>query len=78
LQALSEQLRDGEIRVQLDSSELKAMQESQEKQRRQRFWLATAMTAVIAGTVVLTLGELPWLGWTLAAAGVVSGLVARR
>jgi ubiquinone biosynthesis protein len=78
LQALSEQLRDGEIRVQLDSRELEAMQHSQDALQRQRFWLAAAVTGVIAGTLVLTLGELPWLGWTLAAAGAVSGLVARR
>lgn len=78
LQVLSEQLRDGEVRVQLDSHELKAMQRSLETQRRQRFWLAAAVTGVIAGTLVLTLGELPWLGWTMAAAGVLSGLVARR
>lgn len=78
LQALSEQLRDGEIRVQLDSRELEAMQRSLETQRRQRFWLATAVTGVIAGTLVLTLGELPVLGWAMAASGVIAGLVARR
>jgi len=78
LQALSEQLRDGEIRVQLDSRELEAMQRSLETQRRQRFWLATAVTGVIAGTLVLILGELPVLGWSMAASGVIAGLVARR
>jgi len=77
LQNLSEQLSSGEIKVQLDTHELEEMNRSLERQRTQRFWLAVAGTAVISGTIVLTLGSEPWLGWSLVGAGVVAGAVSR-
>ncbi len=78
LQNLSEQLADGDITVNIEAPELKAIERSLEKQRAQRFWLAAAVTTITAGTIVLALGSLIWLGWSLIAFGAVAGAVSRR
>ena len=78
LQNLSEQLADGDITVKIDARELRAIERSLEKQRAQRFWLAAAVTALTAGTIVLALGSLFWLGWSLVAVGAAAGAVSRR
>ena len=67
LRQLGEQASQGDIRLNLQSSELGAIQTQLGEQRRQRYWLAVAATAAIAGTLVLTLGTLPWLGGSLLA-----------
>ena len=77
LQNLSEQLADGDITVKIDAPELRAIERSLDRQRAQRFWLAAAMTAIAAGTIVLTLGSLVWLGWSLVAAGAIAGALSR-
>jgi len=78
LQSLSQQLADGEISVKLDTGEVDLLQRSLDRQREQRFWLATAVTGAVTGTVVLMLGSVPVLGWSLVAAGAVAGVIARR
>jgi ubiquinone biosynthesis protein len=77
LRQLGEQASEGNIRLNLQSPELGEIQKQLGEQRRQRYWLAVAATAAIAGTLVLTLGTLPWLGWSLLAAAVLAGIVAR-
>ena len=77
LRQLGEQATDGKIRFDMQSPELGKIQRQLSEQRRQRYWLTAAATAVVAGTLVLTLGPLPVLGWSLLAAGAVAGIVAR-
>ena len=77
LHQLGEQAADGKVRFNLRSPELAGIQKQLDEQRRQRYWLTAAATGVIAGTLVLTLGGIPWLGWTLLAGAAVAGIVAR-
>ncbi|MGI9232829.1 MAG: ubiquinone biosynthesis regulatory protein kinase UbiB [Woeseiaceae bacterium] len=77
LRQLGEQATDGKIRFDMHSPELGKIQKQLGEQRRQRYWLTAAATGVIAGTLVLTLGSIPVLGWSLLTAGAVAGIVAR-
>jgi ubiquinone biosynthesis protein len=77
LHHLGEQAAEGRIRFNLQSPELKAIHEQLDKQRRQRYWLAATATGIVSGTLVMTLGSIPWFGWTLLAAGVVAAWAGR-
>jgi ubiquinone biosynthesis protein len=77
LRQLGEQATDGKIRFDMQSPELGKIQKQLSEQQRQRYWLTAAATGVIAGTLVLTLGSIPVLGWSLLAGGAVAGIVAR-
>jgi ferric-dicitrate binding protein FerR (iron transport regulator) len=77
LRQLGEQASDGRIRFDMQSPELGEIQKQLDEQRRQRYWLTAAATGVIAGTLVLTLGSIPALGWSLLAAGGIAGIAAR-
>jgi ubiquinone biosynthesis protein len=77
LNHLGEQVAEGRIRFNLQSPELKIIQVQLEEQRRQRYWLAAAATCVVSGALVMTLGAIPWLGWTLLGAGAVAAYIAR-
>jgi ubiquinone biosynthesis protein len=77
LKHLGEQVAEGRVNFNLQSPELKNIQLQLEEQRRQRYWLAAAATSVLAGALVMTLGAVPWLGWTLLGAGGVAAYIAR-
>ncbi len=77
LNHLGEQVAEGRIRFNLQSPELAAIRQQLDEQRRQRYWLTAAATGVVAGVLVLTLGTVPWLGWTLLGAGAAAGWIAR-
>jgi len=77
LHQLGEQATDGKVRLNLRSPELAGIQKQLDEQRRQRYWLCAAATGVIAGTLVLTLGGIPWLGWPLLAGAALAGIAAR-
>lgn len=74
---LGEQAADGRIKFDLQSSELKQIREQLSQQRRQRYWLAIAASALVSGALVMTLGGVPALGWSLLALGTLSLYVAR-
>lgn len=74
---LGEQAADGRIKFDLQSSELKQIREQLSQQRRQRYWLAIAASALVSGALVMTLGGVPALGWSLLALGALSLYVAR-
>ena len=77
LRQLGEQASEGQIRFDMQSPELGKIQRQLDEQRRQRYWLTAAATGVIAGALVLTLGAIPVLGWSLLAAGGIAGIIAR-
>ncbi len=77
LQQLGEQAASGRLQFSLQSPELEEIRSQLAEQRRQRYWLAVAAAAVVAGAVLLSVGSAPWLGWLLLGAGLVSGIAAK-
>jgi ubiquinone biosynthesis protein len=74
---LGEQAAEGRIKFNLQSHELRQIQEQLVDQRRQRYWLTVAATAVITGALVMVLGSIPLMGWSLLVAGLLAGFAAR-
>lgn len=74
---LGEQAAEGRFKYDMQSTELKEIREQLIVQQRQRYWLTTAATAVIAGALVLTLGATPVIAWALLAVGAVAAFAAR-
>ena len=77
LRQLGKQASDGQFQFEMQSRELERMRVQMARQRRQRFWLTGAATATLSASLVLTLGSLPVLGWSLLAAGLVAAYFAR-
>ncbi|MCG8369859.1 MAG: ubiquinone biosynthesis regulatory protein kinase UbiB [Proteobacteria bacterium] len=77
LHHLGEQAAEGRIRFNVQSPELEDIRRQLGEQRRQRYWLTASATSVVGGALVVTLGSLPWLGWTLLGAGALAAWVAR-
>ena len=77
LHHLGEQVAEGRIRFNVQSPELKDIRRQLDEQRRQRYWLTAAATSVVTGALIMTLGPVPWLGWTLLGVGAIAGYVAR-
>jgi ubiquinone biosynthesis protein len=77
LNHLGEQVAEGRIRFNLQSPELKDIQIQLEEQRRQRYWLTAAAVSMVSGALVVTLGTVPWLGWSLLGAGAIAAYAAR-
>ena len=69
---LSEQITQGDLQLNIRSPELKQIREQLRDQQKQRYLLATGATAVLTGTLVLTLGSAMALGWVLIGAGAVA------
>ncbi len=74
---LGEQVAEGRINFNLKSPDLTRIREQLDSQRRQRYWLTAAATGIVSGTLVLTLGSIPALGWSLLGAGVIAAVAAR-
>ncbi len=74
---LSRQIANGDPEIRFYAPELDDIRNQLRNGRRQNFRLAAGATAVICGTVVLALGTVAWLGWTLLAAGAAAMLTGR-
>jgi len=77
IQNLGEQASEGRMNFKLQSPELRQIQKQLAAQQRQRYWLSTAATAIVSGTLVVTLGSIPELGWSLIVAGAIAAYAAR-
>jgi len=69
---LADQAAEGNLHAKTQVPELKELREQIRRQQRQHFLLATGATSAISGTLLLTLETMPWLGWVLFVAGIVS------
>ena len=74
---LSGQISRGDLKLNLQSPELRQIRDQLRKQQKQRFWLAVGATAIITGTLILSLGLLPAFAWALIAAGLLSIIAGR-
>jgi len=74
---LADQAAEGNLHARTQVPELKDLREQIRRQQRQHFLLATGATSAISGTLLLTLGTMPWLGWVLFVAGIVSLISGR-
>jgi len=77
LNHVGEQVAEGRIRLNLQSPELKDIRRQLDEQRHQRYWLTAAATCVVTGSLLLTLGPIPWIGWSLLGAGALAAYIAR-
>jgi ubiquinone biosynthesis protein len=77
LNHVGEQVAEGRIRFNLQSPELKDIRKQLDEQRRQRYWLTAAATCVVTGSLLMTLGPIPWIGWGLLGGGALAGYIAR-
>jgi len=77
IQNLGEQASEGRMNFNLQSPELHQIQKQLAAQRGQRYWLATAATAIISGILLLVFGPVPEIGWPLLATGVIAAYAAR-
>ncbi len=77
LNHVGEQVAEGRMVFNVQSPELKEIQKQLHEQRRQRYWLTTAATSVVAGSLIMTLGAVPWVGWALLGAGALAAYIAR-
>ena len=77
LPVIIQQLADGRIDLNTKSPDLTKITEQLKAERRQHFWLTLAATGIVSGTLVLTLGSLPALGWSLLGGGILAVFAAR-
>lgn len=74
---LSEQISNDTLKFDLKAPELEEIREQLKAQHKQRFMLTVGASALICGTLVLTLGSTAILGWALIAAGALISLAGR-
>ena len=74
---LGEQVSEGRVNFNVRSPEISRIRQQLDDERRQRYWLAAAATGIVSGTLVLTLGGIPLLGWVLLGTGALAGIAAR-
>ena len=77
LNHVGEQVAEGRIRFNVQSPELKEIRKQLDEQRRQRYWLTAAATSVVTGSLLMTLGPVPWIGWALLGVGALAAYAAR-
>jgi len=74
---VGEQVAEGRIQFNLQSPELKEIRKQLDEQSRQRYWLTAAATSLVTGSLIMTLGSVPWAGWALLGVGAVTAYIAR-
>jgi ubiquinone biosynthesis protein len=77
LNHLGDQVGEGRLKFNVQSPELKDIQRQLVEQRRQRYWLTAAATSVVSGALIMAVGSIPLLGWTLLGAGAAAAYIAR-
>ncbi len=74
---LADQAAEGNLHARMQVPVLNELREQKRRQQRQHFLLAAGATLAISGTLLLTLDTMPWLGWVLFVAGMLSLISGR-
>lgn len=74
---LSEQIENDDLQLNMHAPELDGIREQLKSQQKQQFALTIGATALISGTIVLTLGSSVVIGWSLIAAGALISIFGR-
>ena len=74
---LADQVANERQLFDVGSAELAEIRAQLDQQRRQRFRLASGATAVISGTLIVTLAMTTWPGWLLIGGGLMTMLAGR-
>ncbi len=74
---LSEQISHGNLQFNMRAPELREIRDQLRQQHKQRYLLAMGSTAIISGTLILSLSSLASLGWALIAAGALAAIAGR-
>lgn len=74
---LSEQISNDQLHFDVRAPELRDISEQLKNQQKQRYLLALAATAVISGTLVVTLAAVTWPGWALIGSGLFAAFAGR-
>ena len=74
---LAERISHDDLTFDVRAPEIERLRREIAGQQRQRYYVAAGATTIIAGTLVLTLGAIPWAGWLLVAAGGALGIAGR-
>jgi ubiquinone biosynthesis protein len=77
VQHLAEQIKSGDLKLKMDSPELKQIRSELKAQQRQRFWLTLTAIATLGGALTLMLEGNVLLGGSLLAAGAVAAFFGR-
>jgi ubiquinone biosynthesis protein len=77
VQHMAEQIKNGDMKLRMDSPELRQIRNELKAQRRQRFWLALAAIGALGGVLTLALEGNTLLGSCLLATGVVTAFIGR-
>ncbi|MGI9205917.1 MAG: ubiquinone biosynthesis regulatory protein kinase UbiB [Woeseiaceae bacterium] len=74
---LSEQISNDSLKFDLKAPELEQIRDQLKAQHKQRFTLTVGATALVCGTLILTLGSTAILGWALVAVGALISMAGR-
>ena len=74
---LSEQISNDQLHFDVRAPELRDIREQLKSQQKQRYLLALGATAVISGTLVVTLATVTWPGWALIGSGIFAAFAGR-
>ncbi len=75
---LLKQASDGTLKIEVTDPEVRKLQEQERIEGRRRYWAITGAALLISGSFLITTMFPPlWLGWTVAAAGLLALLTGR-
>ncbi len=77
VQHLAEQIKNGDLKLKMDSPELRQIRSELKAQQRQRFWLTLTVIAALGGALTLVLEDNVLLGGSLLAAGAAAAWLGR-
>ncbi len=74
---LSEQIEHDRLNLDVRTPELAEIHRQLKLQQRQRFTLAASATAILSGTLIVTLAATTWPGWLLITGGILATFTGR-
>ena len=69
---------EGELKIEVNSPDLRRMREEQQENHRRRYWTIAGAALIVSGTIlVTTVFEPRWLGWATATAGLLALILGK-